>query len=150
MKYFKLKAWWRSMTVSDTKDLSTRCASPRHNIARKWDKGCRWQTGFSMWTDFTNFPFLFATLAKVSDRNSFRANQNYSDSSRYLYPGQYESFRTNPKTFFYLVWWKTVKNLSDLIRFNPRQQSEWIRTNPKPCFQSEYFRPRIHSNWFWL
>ena len=37
-------------------------------------------------------------LAKVSDRNSFRANQNYSDSFRYLYPSQCESFRTNLKS----------------------------------------------------
>ena len=28
------------------------------------------------------------TLVKVSDRNLFRANQNYSDSFRYLYPNQ--------------------------------------------------------------
>ena len=64
------------------------------------------------------------TLAKVSDRNSFRANQNYSDSFQYLYPSQCELFRTNPKNVFYLIWWKTVKNRFDLIQFNPRQLSE--------------------------
>ena len=31
-------------------------------------------------------------LAKVSDLNSFRINQNYSDSFRYLYLSQYGSF----------------------------------------------------------
>ena len=68
-------------------------------------------------------------MAKVSDRNSFRTNQNYSDSFRDLYPSQCESFRTNPKNVLYLVWWKMVKNRSDLIRFNPKQLSEWIRSN---------------------
>ena len=38
------------------------------------------------------------TLAKVSGRNSFRANQNYSDSFRHLYPSQCESFQTNSKS----------------------------------------------------
>ena len=33
---------------------------------------------------------------KVSNRNSFRANQNYSESFRYLYPSQCESIWTNP------------------------------------------------------
>ena len=42
-------------------------------------------------------------LAKVSDRNSFRANQNYSDSFRYVYPSQCELFQNNPKNFLYLV-----------------------------------------------
>ena len=61
-----------------------------------------------------------------------------SELFRYLYPSQCESFRTNSKNFFYLVWWKTVKNQSDLIRLIPRDQSEWILTNPKPSFnQSE-------------
>ena len=71
----------------------------------------------------------------------------------------------------YLVWWKTIKNQSDLIRIIPRDQSEWIRTNLKPSFQSssirtirsridrnrlfnqnqsESFRPWIHYDWFWL
>ena len=88
------------------------------------------------------------TLAKISDRNSFRANQNYSDSFRYLHPSQCESFWTNPENVLYLVWWKTVKYRSNLIRFNPRQQSEWIRVNPKPSFQSESIRVNPRSEWF--
>ena len=32
--------------------------------------------------------------------------------------------------FVIIVWWKMVKNRSDLIRFNPRQLSEWIRIIP--------------------
>ena len=105
------------------------------------------------------------SLAKVSDWNSFRVNQNYSDSFRYLYPSRHESFRTNPKNVLYLVWWKTVKNQSDLIRLIPRHQSEWIRNrvfNPDQFKsiraridpsrilnqnQSKSFRPWIHSDW---
>ena len=71
----------------------------------------------------------FYIQAKVSNWNSLKVNQNYSDSFRYLYPSQSESFSTNPKNVLYLVWWKTVKNQSDLIRL-PRQQCEWIRINP--------------------
>ena len=66
------------------------------------------------------------TLAKVSDKNLFWADQNHSDSFWYLYSNQCESFRTNSKNFLYLVWWKTVKNRSDLVRSNPRQKSEWL------------------------
>ena len=87
------------------------------------------------------------SLAKVSDWNSFRVNQNYSDSFRYLYPSQCESFRTNSKNFLYLVWWKKVKNRSDLIRINPRQLSEWIRTNPKSSFQSRSIKIYLSSDW---
>ena len=39
-----------------------------------------------------------------------------------------ELFRTNLKNVSYFIWWKTVKNSSDLIRFNQRHQSELIRT----------------------
>ena len=39
-----------------------------------------------------------------------------------------------------LVWWKTVKNKSGLIRLIPRHQSKWIRTNPKSSFQSRLIR----------
>ena len=41
--------------------------------------------------------FIFSVLEKISDRNSFWANQNYSESFRYLYPNQCESIRINPK-----------------------------------------------------
>ena len=71
--------------------------------------------------------FKLITLAKVTDWNSFRINKNYSDSFRYLYPSQCELFRSNPKNVLYLVWWKTVKNQSDLIRLIPKDQSEPIR-----------------------
>ena len=78
----------------------------------------------------TYFCILF--LVKVSDWNLFRVNQNYSDSFRYPYPSQCESFRTNQ---------------SDLIRLTPRHQSEWIRTNPKPSFQSRSIRINPSSDW---
>ena len=39
-----------------------------------------------------SYKFIIAiSQPKVSDRNSFWANQNYSDSFRYLYPSQCES-----------------------------------------------------------
>ena len=87
------------------------------------------------------------TLVKVSNWNSFRVNQNYSDLFRRLYPSQCESFRNNPKNVLYLVWWKTVKNQSNVIRFIPRHQLEWIRTNPKPSFQSRSTRINPNSDW---
>ena len=86
-------------------------------------------------SEISFLPLIF-TLGRVWDWNSFRVSQNYSDSFRYLYPSQCESFQTNPKNVLYLVWWKTVKSQSDLIRLILRHQSEWIRTNPKPSFQS--------------
>ena len=90
------------------------------------------------------------SLEKVSDWNSFRANQNYSDSFWYLYPSQCESFRTNPRNVLYLVWWKTVKNQSGLIRLIPRHQSQWIRPNPKPSVQSKSIKINPRSEWFGL
>ena len=87
------------------------------------------------------------TLAKVSDWNPFRVNQNYSNLFRYLYPSQCESFRTSPKNVLYLLLWKMIKNRSDLIRFKPRQLSKWIRTNPKPSFLSRSIRINPSSNW---
>ena len=71
--------------------------------------------------------FAHWTLVKVSDRNSFRANQNSSDSFWYLYPSQCESFLTNPKNVLYLVWWETVKinpTYSDSIRCTNLNESE--------------------------
>ena len=96
---------------------------------------------------FYNNYYSSTSLAKVSDWNSFRVNQNYSDSFRYLYPSQCVSFRINLKFVLYLVWWKTVKNESDLIRLISRDQSEWIETNPKPNFQSRSFRINPSSDW---
>ena len=94
---------------------------------------------------FLYFSHIF-TLAKVSDCNSFRVNQNYSDSFRYLYPSQCESFRTNPKKVLYLIWWKTVKNQSDLIQLIPWHRSEWIRTSPKPVFCISFDEKRSKIN----
>ena len=86
-------------------------------------------------------------MSKVSDWNSFRVNQNYSDSFRYLYQSQLKSFRTNPKNVLYLVWWKTIKNQSDLIQLITRHQSEWIRTNEKPSFQSRSIGINSSLDW---
>ena len=76
------------------------------------------------------------SLAKLSDRYSFRVNQNYSDSFRYLYPRQSESFRTNQKNVLYLVWQKTLENQSDLIRLIPR-----INPNESEPIRSQFFNP---------
>ena len=59
-------------------------------------------------------------------------------------PSQCESFRTNPRNVLNLVWWKTVKNQSELIL---RYQSEWIRTNPEPSFQSRSIRINTRTEW---
>ena len=66
--------------------------------------------------------FTLVSLAKISDWNLFRDNQNYPDSFRFLNPSQCESSRTIPKNVLYLVLWKKVKNQSDLIRgINPNE-----------------------------
>ena len=76
-------------------------------------------------------------LVKVSDWNSFRTNQIYSDSFRNLFPRQSELIRVNPKKVFNLVWCNSIKNQSISIRINPRFlilieiQSESIRLNPR-------------------
>ena len=91
---------------------------------------------------------VIRSLAKVSDWNSFRVNQNYSDSLRYLYPSQCESFRTNPKTFFSCL----MKNCQQSIRLNPIN-SIWINSSSdwyKPNFQSESIRMNPRSELFGL
>ena len=63
-----------------------------YNLNWNPSKICRkWLDFYRKWKKY-----VYA-LAKVLDRNSFRANQNYYDSFQYLYPTQCESFRTNPK-----------------------------------------------------
>ena len=59
---------------------------------------------------------------KSSPDESFEKefNPNKSELFRNLFPNHSKSFRTNPKNF-YLVWWKSVKNQSDLILFNPNR-----------------------------
>ena len=42
---------------------------------------------------------IITSLANISDCNLLRANQNYSDLFRYLYPSQCESFEPIRKTF---------------------------------------------------
>ena len=91
------------------------------------------------------------SLAKVSDRSSFRLNQNYYDSFRYLYPNQSEtkfSIRISPSSD-----WSEPNFQSELIRMNPR--SEWfglilIENSVKINPSSDWFRliriVRIHSD----
>ena len=57
-----------------------------------------------------------------------------------LFPNHFDSFRSNSKNVSCLLCWKTVKNQSDSIRFNPRHQSKWIRTK---------FLIRINPSWHW-
>ena len=87
------------------------------------------------------------TFCILFDEKRSKINPTSSDSFRYLYPMQCELFRTNPRNFLYLVWWKTVKNQSDFIRLIPRHQSEWIRTNPKRSFQSRSIRINPSLDW---
>ena len=42
--------------------------------------------------------------------------QTYSKQFQNLFPNHYESFRTNPKNVLYLIWWKMIKNQSDLTQ----------------------------------
>ena len=66
-----------------------------------------------------------------------RANSNHSEPIR--------------KTFCISFDEKTVKNKSDLIRFNRMQLSEGIRTNTKLSFQTEFsIRINPRSEWFGL
>ena len=81
----------------------------------------------------------------------------HSESIRTVHIHSNICIRTNLKNILYLVWWKTVKNQSDLIRLIPRHQSVWIWTNPKPSFQFRSIRInpnhsdlgfiRIYSEW---
>ena len=60
--------------------------------------------------------------AKVSDRDSFRANLNYSESFRNLYPNLCESIPTKTKKFCNLVFWKSFENQYNSIRdFYPNE-----------------------------
>ena len=58
----------------------------------------------------TLLPLALPSLVKVSDWNSFRANQIHSDSFRNLFPRQSELIRINPKKVFNLVRCNSVKN----------------------------------------
>ena len=63
---------------------------------------------------------------KVLDWNSIRVNQNYSDSFRYLYPRQCESFRTNPNESE-PIWNQVCKpDQSESIRMNPGLEWFWL------------------------
>ena len=81
--------------------------------------------------------FFTITLVKVSDWNSFRANQIHSDSFRNLFTRQSELIGVNPKKVFNLVWCSSFKNQSVSIWINPKfliltkNQSESIRLNPR-------------------
>ena len=77
------------------------------------------------------------SLATVSDRNSFRANQNYSDICIRANASQSEPIR---KTF----WISFVENAWKLIRLNPRFLSAWIQVN----FQSEWIRINLDMDLF--
>ena len=71
------------------------------------------------------------SLSKVSESNSFRANQSHS-----------EPFRTNPKNVLKFVQCKSVKNQFDSFRLNSRFQSESVRALIDPS--------RIEYTWFGL
>ena len=52
---------------------------------------------------------------------------NQSNLFRNLYPSQSELIRINPKEVFNFVWCKSVDNISDLIRVNPRLRIRMIK-----------------------
>ena len=94
---------------------------------------------------------LKTTLAKVSYRNLFQANQNYFDLFRYLYQSQSESFWTNSKNAFYLVW------LKKRSKINPAQSDSIRGINPNPFFglvRNDLhwlgYRYQNESEYFWL
>ena len=87
--------------------------------------------GLSISVDSRVIFFLnWSSLAKVSDLNLFRVNQNYSDSFRYLYPSQCESFRTNLRNVLYLFWIRINPNQSELglisIDLDWKMVSDWF------------------------
>ena len=55
--------------------------------------------------------------------------------------------RIIPKNVLYLVWWKTVKNQSDIIRLIPRHRSEWIWARIDSDWSGLKTWFRIHSDW---
>ena len=75
------------------------------------------------------------SLAKVSNWNSSRVNQNYSEPMRII-PNRSE------KRFVS----RLMKNGQKSIRLIPQYRYEWIRTNPKPSFQSR----SIRINLIWI
>ena len=86
---------------------------------------------------------------KVSDRNSFWANQNYSDSFRYLYPSQSE------KRFVT----RLIKNGKKSIRPNPNKSEATIRMNPNQFEtkfstiinpSSDWSKPNFQSKLIWI
>ena len=107
-------------------------SNPRHQSECIRAKSSIWMNPISDWSKPNFQPESFQIKSHwVSWRkNCIEIN---SDSLQYLYSSQYESLRTNPKKILYLVWWVTVENQSDLIRFNPRLQFE-------PCLRSEWIR----------
>ena len=91
---------------------------------------------------------LFETMLFTSGESfGLKFIPNQSDLFRNLYPSQSKFIRVNPKKVFVLVRWKSVENLSDLIRVNPRL---WIWMNQDQFFnpnESEIGIIRIVSDW---
>ena len=81
-------------------------------------------------------------LSKVSDWNSFRVNQNYSDSFRYLYPSQCESFRSwiHSDWFWLKIWFGSIQNRID---WDWSVLKTWFRIHLHWCYGTN----RIKSDW---
>ena len=93
---------------------------------------------------WVSLPFSFIIFFGESFGLTFIPNQ--SDLFRNLYWSQSEFISLNPKKVFNLVWCKSIKNLSDFIRVNPKL---WIRMNPDQFFnrnESEIGIIRIDSD----
>ena len=75
------------------------------------------------------------------DWNLIRVNQSYSERLRNLVLSQFENS-------LYLLQWKKVQNLSDLIRFNRKFKSGRIWNNPKQFLNSNQpERKLIYLGW---
>ena len=88
-------------------------------------------------------------LAKVSDWNSFRINQNYSDSFRYLHPTRCESFRSNPKNQVFNPD-QSESNRSRIVpnRIFNQNQSEWIQGRNDSDWIALIWIENLVSDWF--
>ena len=136
--------------------------STRMNPSSYWFKTDFQSESFRPWINSNRklsldyFGFIRIEPYTLSDWNSSRTNQSYSEPFQNLFPNHSKSFRINPKNVLYLGWCKLVKNQSDLFQFNPNEsepsfRSKWIlaRIDPKRIFnqnQCELFRPWIGSN----
>ena len=97
---------------------------------------------------FMNFKLIswvwnFCPLARISIWTSFLTNPKFSDTFRNLHQNQKVSFWYKSKNVLNPIWLKTVKNQSDIFRFNPTYSNSIRDANlnkSKVSFESESIR----------